>query len=266
MGNCKLTSEYQICTTGPQWGQRLPPHISKMSQFLKKTGRSILDGSVIPLAHYILPRLPGWTVLRELEVRTSRECADYVQERMQLALQFVAKRDLLDHALSKSDKNLLVAEFGVWKARSTNHIAKRVSPILVYGFDSFEGLREDWAGWDQPKGGFDLKGRLPPVADNVRLRKGWFDETIPPFLLEQTSAFSFIHIDSDTYESARTVLSLLAQRVVPGTVIVFDEYFGYRGWRMGEFKAWGEFVRTQELRYEYLAFTAQSVAVRVVQK
>jgi hypothetical protein len=48
---------------------------------------------------------------------------------------------------------------------------------------------------------------------------------------------------------------------MPGTVIIFDEYFGYRGWRMGEFKAWKEFVDQHGVEYEYLAFSVESVSL-----
>jgi len=93
---------------------------------------------------------------------------------------------------------------------------------------------------------------------------GWYDETLPPFLAANGGSFDFMHLDSDTYESTRLVLALAADRIVPGTIIVFDEYMGYRGWRIGEFRAWQEFVQEGGRKYEYLAFTNDSVAVRVV--
>jgi hypothetical protein len=44
---------------------------------------------------------------------------------------------------------------------------------------------------------------------------------------------------------------------------MLDEYFGYRGWRAGEFKAWQEFVAHHSLTYDYVAFSDQSVALVV---
>jgi hypothetical protein len=56
----------------------------------------------------------------------------------------------------------------------------------VHGFDSFRGLPEDWAGRDgMKKGTFDVNGRKPTVPDNVVLHPGWFNETLPKFILEQ---------------------------------------------------------------------------------
>jgi len=160
----------------------------------------------------------------------------------------------------------MAAEFGVWKGQSINHIAKRLSPDIVYGFDSFEGLREDWSGWSEPKGTFSLGGKLPKVRSNVRLVKGWFDQTLPSFLQANALPFAIVHLDSDTYEAAKTVLELISSRITEGTVIIFDEYFGYRGWRGGEFKAWQELVAATGFRYEYLAFSTQAVSVRVIKK
>ncbi len=208
-------------------------------------------------------KVPETTVLRELERTTAEECAEYARARMQTALQFERKKDLWDHALSKRPIRDLAAEFGVWNGQSINYLAAKLAPSLIYGFDSFEGLREDWSGWKETKGTFSLEGRPPVVASNVRLVKGWFDETVPKFLVENTEPFSFVHIDCDTYESSSTVLDLIGPRLEIGTILVFDEYFGYRGWRLGEFKAWKEFIQRREITYEYMAFSLQAVSLRI---
>lgn len=237
-----------------------------MIDFLKRIARGFLDEAVIPLVRYVALRIPGTTVLRELERNTAQECARYAESKMQTALQFNRRKDLLDHALGLAEKAGIIAEFGVWKGRSVNHIARTIRPSVVVGFDSFEGLREDWSGWDLAKGAFDLGGRLPAVRENVRLVKGWFDKTLPGFLAENPSSFSFVHVDCDTYEAAKTVLDLIGPRIRAGTVLVFDEYFGFRGWRIGEYRAWQEFVLQHGVEYQYLAFSEQSVSVRVTQK
>jgi len=165
------------------------------------------------------------------------------------------------HAFTARVASGLGVEFGVWRGRSIRFFAS-VSKETIYGFDSFEGLREDWKGWEIPKGAFRLGGVLPPVPANVTLIKGWFDETLPPFLREHPEPFSFVHIDCDTYEGASIVLSVAQDRFRKGTV-VFDEYFGYRGWRMGEFKAWQQFVAVRGISYKYLAFRDQTVSLVV---
>jgi hypothetical protein len=231
--------------------------------------RFILDRTVIPLASYVRFRtyaaVPPYTVQEELARRTAIECADYVQSEMPKALQFSTRMGLWDHVWEQKKIPGLTAEFGVWNGYSINRIAQKTGQI-VYGFDSFIGLREDWSGAEFAKGKFDLAGNLPRVASNVRLIKGWFDETLPQFLADHPDDFAFIHIDCDTYEATRTVLDLIEKRIREGTVIVFDEYFGYRGWRLGEFKAWQEFVLRHQVRYEYLAFSAAQVSVRITQR
>jgi len=234
-----------------------------MLKLLKRGAKGVLDGALVPLCQYVAAKIPAATVLRELERRTARECADYVQARMPRALQFERKKDAWDHALGQAAADGIVAEFGVWNGVSINHLARRLRPRLVHGFDSFEGLREDWAGWSEPKGRFRRGGRPPRVEANVRLVKGWFHETLPAFLAEHPGPFSFVHVDCDTYEAAKAVLDEVGPRLAAGSIVVFDEYLGYRGWRLGEHRAWREFVEAGGVTYEYLAFSLQTVSVRV---
>jgi hypothetical protein len=104
------------------------------------------------------------------------------------------------------------------------------------------------------------------VLANVRLNVGWFDETLPRFLATESEPAAFVHIDCDIYESTQVVFDLLAPRIVPGTVIVFDEYFNYPGWQQHEFRAFQDFVARERRRYEYIGFSAERghVALRIV--
>jgi predicted O-methyltransferase YrrM len=237
-----------------------------MPNFLKRITKKLLDDVVVPLDQYVANRKPGPNLIRELERRTAEECADYVQAKMPAALHFDRKKDLWDHALTKVSTAGIAVEFGVWNGVSINHIARKIAPSPIYGFDSFEGLKEDWAGWTETKGSFSRQGKLPTVDPNVRLVKGWFDQTLPTFLEGAQNTFSFVHVDCDTYEASNTVLTLVAKRIVTGSVVVFDEYLGYRGWKLGEFRAWQEFVAREKMDYEYLSFSTQTVAVRVRRK
>lgn len=164
--------------------------------------------------------------------------------------------ELIAHALSLVQVQGFYAEFGVWKGESLSFIADRVE-TLVYGFDSFEGLPEDWYP-THAKGMFDLGGALPQLKTrrgNVQLVKGWFEDTVPQFAREVSGPAAFLHIDSDLYSSARTVLEVLGDRIVPGSVIVFDEYLNYPGWQDGEVQAWREFCEARAVRYRYVGYT-----------
>jgi hypothetical protein len=200
-----------------------------------------------------------------LAERASISAADYVESRMPYAIKFYDRMELLEFALSKVSLDGMFAEFGVFQGESINFIAGKASHgAKIYGFDSFEGLQEDWRGAYLTKGAFSLEGRLPRVANNVELVKGWFNETLPPFLSRHPGPFAFIHVDCDTYEATRTLFAAVGGRVLAGTVIVFDEYFGFVGWRVSEWKAWQEFVAEHGIRYEYIGYANVRAAVRVL--
>ena len=194
------------------------------------------------------------------------ECADYANENMRLAMHFDTRERLLDYAVSilnsNDDGRGLLVEFGVYKGHSINYFAKRIKPgRTIYGFDSFEGLHVDWIGNDLAKGAFDLNGVLPEVEKNATLIKGWFDQTLPVFFADHPEPLYFISHDADTYEAAKIVFKFTAPRLRPGTMIVFDDYWGYRGWKSGEHKAWIELVAELNIKYEYLAFAMQQVFI-----
>jgi hypothetical protein len=204
----------------------------------------------------------------------SRTTAAYIAAKMNGARVFrtphlpargdvAAQRDLLDFAAGQVRSSGLLLEFGVHGGGTINRLAKRFSDATIYGFDSFEGLPEDWFH-EQVKGAFDLGGVLPAVEANVRLVKGWFQDTLPGFLAEHPGPVAFCHLDCDLYSSAAGVLAALAGRFVPGSVIVFDEYFNYPGWEDGEFRAFAEFVRTNGVRYRYLGYAPQWYSAAVV--
>ena len=112
-----------------------------------------------------------------------------------------------------------------------------------------------------------LAAGMPEVPENVTLHKGWFDRTLPDFLEQQTDAVRLINIDCDIYSSTKTVLDLLAPRIQPGSVLVFDEYIGNQHWREDEYKAFQEVVARYGWRYEYLCFSffTKQVAVKITQ-
>lgn len=58
------------------------------------------------------------------------------------------------------------------------------------------------------------------VARNVRLVRGYFESTLPRY----SGSIALLHLDCDLYESYRTCLEQLYRLVVPGGIIMFDEY------------------------------------------
>lgn len=238
---------------------------------LKAPFRFLLDRTVVPLLRYLIAQLnpaghPSDEVFRIVTARAAASSADYIEAHLSGAMLFPRREQLWDYALSKAPADGLFAEFGVFGGGSINHLAQRLQArdITIHGFDSFEGLKEDWHGTWHAAGDFSLQGAVPKVLPNVHLIKGWFDETVPGFLTEHNQPFAFIHFDADTFESTRQLLALLRDRIVKGTIIVFDEYLGFPNWQKGEFLAWSDFVKEQGLEYCYLAFANTPAALMVL--
>lgn len=192
-----------------------------------------------------------------LQELAKQETCVWIQDNVPINLVFEDRFALLKESLSyRTLKDGLILEFGVYKGDTINCIAQHVDDTSVYGFDSFEGLQEPWVF--SGEGGFsDVNGTLPKVPENVELIKGYFSDTLPNFIEKKSLPVSFLHIDSDLYSSAVTILEYLNHLIVKGTVIVFDEFFNYPNWKKGEYKAWIEFVEKQNIEFEYIGYTYQ---------
>jgi tetratricopeptide (TPR) repeat protein len=194
----------------------------------------------------------------------------YSRERGPGARYFSVSGRVFEHAIAYSAMDGLFLEFGVFHGTSITIIA-HLTPSVVHGFDTFQGLPSDWAVDDghgqnvEPAGSYSTHGQLPDVPENVRLHAGTFEETLPGFCREHTDLVSFMNIDCDLYSSTKTIFQHLVKQIQPGTVIVFDEYFCLPGWRDHEYKAFQEYISETGLSYEYLGFnlfTGQAI-VRV---
>lgn len=163
----------------------------------------------------------------------------------------------------------LVLEFGVYFGKTLNmissHFAKINSSQNIHGFDTFDGLPQDWRG--TKAGSYSTKGLLPNVGGNVRYHVGLFHDCLERFLSElrqdeetkgeKQRPVAFMNIDCDLYSSTMDVLLPLAKEghIVPGTVIVFDEYIMNPRWQDDEFKAFQEVVHMYGWKYEYIALS-----------
>ena len=120
-----------------------------------------------------------------------------------------------------------------------------------------------------PKGHFG-RDDLPPIPENVTLVKGWFEDTIAPWK-HTIDHIDLLHIDCDLYSSTKTIFDVLNGNIVPGTIIVFDEFypFGelqwYRAWREGEHKALVEWLRDHDRAIQPLCRTDhEQITFRVI--
>ena len=130
------------------------------------------------------------------------------------------------------------------------------------------------------KGRFSLNGNLPNVPANVRLHKGWFDNTLPPFAANMTKPIMVLHVDCDLYSSTVTIFKYLKPFLIPGSLVVFDELVNYPRYLDHEMLAFYEFLQGTNLDVELIGQfggvrmcptndagpAIQAAAVRLVQR
>jgi nucleoid DNA-binding protein len=205
-------------------------------------------------------------VTSEIQKRAVSQSVDYVVENMQSAITCSNRVELWNFCLSQlGNQPQIFLEFGVHTGESIKYLSSKHKFSEVHGFDSFHGLEEDWVGYTLPKGSFNLHGRIPTVTKDINLVAGWFDETLPNFLVSnpQIRTIGLLHMDADTYTPTKYVLKSLNKLINSGTIIIFDEYFGYNNWQSHEFKAFQEFTKEFEVDYTYIAFSDMQVAVQI---
>ena len=124
-------------------------------------------------------------------------------------------------------KEILYLEFGVasgssffwWMKKNTN------PGSLFRGFDTFEGLPEDWGGFKKGAMAFDKAQVNDGRAEFI---KGIFQDTLFPFIELNKNLLldkpKVIHMDADLFSSTIFVLSQLYPYLKKGDIIFFDEF------------------------------------------
>jgi hypothetical protein len=163
-----------------------------------------------------------------------------------------------------------ILEFGVFGGVSLALLARAHSfdpkgmNRRIVGYDSFRGLPqsdESHARWKEGDcatihGWHPVLKRGNVVTPNValdlfrrsgldapELEIGLFQDTIPRTVPAKYGAAAIVHVDCDMYESAKTVLHGVAPILQEGTVVLFDEWFSYKGNPgKGEARAFFEFL------------------------
>jgi predicted O-methyltransferase YrrM len=133
------------------------------------------------------------------------------------------RQEVLQHAAAIAPTDGMILEFGVASGTTIRCLAGS-APLLdrvIYGFDSFQGLPEPWGNYQAGHFACDI----PEVPNNVELIVGMFGKTLPQFLETHPGDVALLHLDADLYSSTRTVLEHLSSRIVPGSIVLMDEYF-----------------------------------------
>jgi len=149
--------------------------------------------------------------------------------------------DLYRHVISVENLSAVYyIEFGVAEGHSFRWWAENIkgSASLFAGFDTFEGLPEDWGYFK--KGDMSAKGEFPDINDQrCSFVKGKFQETLPTFLRDFKSDLKkVVHLDADIYTSTLFALTMMGPYLNSGDILLFDEF----NVPMHEFKAFTEFI------------------------
>ena len=130
-----------------------------------------------------------------------------------------------------------------------------------WGFDSFEGLPEDWSR-TRPKGTFARGGQPPELHDpRARFEIGLFQDTLPRFLQTfRPQRQLVIHNDSDLYSATLYMLTQLDFCATDGTVIMFDEFWD----AAHEFRAFMDYAAAYRRTFRVIGGTRRFGQVAVV--
>ena len=147
-------------------------------------------------------------------------------------------------------------EFGVWQGETFRRwLTLNGDPGSRFvGFNSFEGLPEDWEG-GRSKGTFSTGGKAPTIDDpRGRFVVGWFQDTLYDFLKSfDVSCQLVVHVDCDLYSSTLFVLCALDRHMPPGTLVIFDDFHSL----LHEFAAWLDYRRSFNRTWEPVALVAK---------
>lgn len=233
-----------------------------MKNIIRKLIRSSVD--------FIEDRKTITSIARSQKRMAFRDSQAFIYENSSLGtLTFSDHISLREHCVRNAPESGLLMEFGVYKGKSVSFMANVLDRMgderTIYGFDSFEGFSEEWTGVDgqYAKKHFDQAGLLPAVDARVKLIPGFIENTLSPFLEEESyQGVAFVHIDTDTYTPAKVVLSLLKDRFKTGTIVLFDEYCGYPNWRSHEHAALTEVLERAD--YEFIGFAQSDSSANLI--
>lgn len=211
---------------------------------------------------------PLYSLLLQPSFRGSAAFAE-----LQQLLRYLPQEEVLNTAMNFAMWSELEGdylEFGVYaggRLSSAFHLARRnnLTDMRFCAFDSFQGLPPitglDADGFQQFSQGdyscdrerFEESIRRNRVdRSKVEVVDGWYHETLNDQTKERLGikAAAIVWIDCDLYESTVPVLDFITDYVQDGTVVIFDDWFCFRGDpERGEQRAFREWLaRTPSLR------------------
>jgi hypothetical protein len=139
-----------------------------------------------------------------------------------------------------------IVECGVWRGGMSAGMADVLPGRVHFLFDSFEGLPaateldgQEAMDYQRDKNSpayfdnctaersFAEKAMRMSAAGEFNLIQGWFSETLPGRILPEPIAV--LRLDADWYESTMECLDSFYPQVMPGGIIILDDYFTWDG-------------------------------------
>jgi O-methyltransferase len=136
--------------------------------------------------------------------------------------------------VSKLDDTASLIEVGVWKGGTSAIIAKKLAQLhshsTFYMADTFTGVAKAsdkdkfYNGGEHAETTQEIVEKLlEGNYDEYKILKGVFPDDTAHLILANEK-FNFCHIDVDVYESAKGIVEWIWNKLIPGGVIVFDDY------------------------------------------
>jgi tetratricopeptide (TPR) repeat protein len=168
---------------------------------------------------------------------------------------------LFDHVVGHSIKARPFYEYGVWRGEAFKYLNGTFKK--GYGFDTFDGLPEDWHS--EQAGSYPSHGNIPQIEGGEFI-VGKFEDTLPTFFSEPRPMASVINFDADLYSSTICALNYSKPVIDQKTILIFDEFLINENWEQDEFKALNEFCFQNSCTYKVLAvsFFTKQVAVKLL--
>jgi len=204
-----------------------------------------------------------YNIDRVLRKRSLERTAIYVEENMKNAIGLKNRIEIIKFLkeISNDKNNKLHLGFALYDAKMINTILKKIEPNILYCFENVKGLEEDWK--DYKKGNLKNNFSMKFERKNVKLVIGDYKENIKKLLNENKQKCELVYLDCNTYNITKEVLNVLKERIVKDTILFIYDYFNYLGWEEGQFKAFQEFVKENNIKYKYLAYEKYGYTVAI---
>lgn len=160
-------------------------------------------------------------------------------------------------------------EVGVYRGGTSAFVARGLRALGAfhsphYAIDTFSGHRgEDIQEFEYHKPGWfsdvseaDVRAYLAPFT-NVTVLRGTFEEVVPNL---PDQSYRFAHIDTDLYQPTLQALEYLTMRMVPGGIIIVDDYLAPKC--IGVTRAIHEFLERNPSFYAWSFDTEQIVLIK----